>query len=157
MTVEFFTLIIFSSFLIIIFVYDLKYYLILDEVVIPAAIFAFLVNLSLGLSFWNLALAGLIGGGFFLIQFLISKGRWIGGGDIRLGVLMGLMLGFPLILVAFFVAYLVGAIVGLVLISLGKKKMSSQIPFGTFLSAATFFTFLYGQEFFDWYLNLINY
>src|SRR3989344_8461413 len=155
LTVEFFTLIIFSSFLIIIFVYDLKYYLILDEVVIPAAIFAFLVNLSLGLSFWNLALAGLIGGGFFLIQFLISKGRWIGGGDIRLGGLMGLMLGWPQILTALILAYVSGAVVGVGLLLERKKQLSSRLPFGTFLSAATIAAMLCGENMLEWYLGII--
>lgn len=157
LTLKFFNLIIFSCFLLIIFIYDLKHYLILDKITIPAMIVAILLNLYLGLSLWQLILAGLVGGGFFLIQFLISSGRWIGGGDIRLGFLMGLMLAWPMLLVALFLAYLLGAVIGIILIAAGRKKMSSQIPFGTFLTLATFLTFLFGPQLLDWYLNLINF
>jgi len=157
LTLDFFVFTVLSCFLIVIFVYDLLHYLILDEVVIPAAIFALFANLYTGHGFWNLILAVFLGGGFFLAQFLISKGRWIGGGDVRLGALMGLTLGFPMVLIALFVAYFAGAFTGLILIIFNHKKMSSKVPFGTFLTAATFITFLYGQQLLSWYLNLINY
>jgi len=154
---DFFRTAIFGGFLLIIFVYDLRYYLILDQVIIPAMVTALLINLSLGLGVWGMIIGFAIGGGFFLAQFVVSSGRWIGGGDIRLGALMGLMLGWKMVLVALFLAYFSGAIVGIILILAGKKKMSSQIPFGTFLSIATFLTLLFGQPLLNWYLNLINF
>ncbi len=39
--------------------------------------------------------AAVVGAGFFLLQYVVSRGRWIGGGDIRIGAMMGMMLGFP--------------------------------------------------------------
>lgn len=155
LNLQFITLVIFSSFLIIIFVYDLKHYLILDKITIPAMVAAFLLNFYLGLSFWSMIIGALIGIWFFAFQFIISKGKWVGDGDIRLGALMGLMLGWKLLLVALFLAYIIGAIVGLVLLFSNKKKMSSAVPFGPFLSLATFITFLWGQDLLIWYLNLI--
>jgi len=146
-----------SSFLVVIFVYDLKHYLILDKVVLPAMVIAFFGNLYLGLGFWNLILGAIIGSSFFALQFFISKGKWVGGGDIRLGALMGLILGWKFLLIALFLAYLIGAVFGLILIALNKKKMSSQVPFGPFLAAATFITLLYGQELLNWYSNLVYY
>lgn len=147
---------VFVSILMIIFVYDLRWYLILDIITIPAAIFAFLINLYLGLSWWSLLLGALIGGGFFLAQFLISSGRWIGGGDIRLGVLLGAMLGWQLLLLALFLAYAVGSIIGLSLIIAGQKKFSSRVPFGTFLSSATMATLLWGSLLLRWYLGMLK-
>lgn len=155
LSLKFFALIIFSCFLLVIFIYDLKHYLILDKVVIPAMVVALLFNLCLGLSFKDLILGGLIGGSFFAIQYYVSKGKWVGGGDIRLGILMGLMLGWKFLLVALFLAYLLGAGVGLVLIVLNKKKMSSQIPFGPFLVLATLITLVYGQHLISWYFSLL--
>lgn len=146
---------IYSLFLILIFVYDYKYYLILDKVVWPAAIIALVLNLFIGYSWWQMLLAGIVGGGFFLLQFLVSQGKWIGGGDIRLGFLMGIMLSWPNILAALMIAYFVGSIVGLGLIAVGRKKLSSQIPFGTFLSLATLVTMLYGNILVNWYLNFL--
>jgi leader peptidase (prepilin peptidase) / N-methyltransferase len=145
---------VFISVLIVIFFYDLKWYLILDIVTIPAIIFAFITNIYLGNPWSNLLVAGILGGGFFLLQFVVSGGRWIGGGDIRLGVLMGAILGFPMILVALMIAYFVGTIISLPLVYVGKRNMGDKIPFGTFLSFSTVVTLLYGNNILDWYLSL---
>ncbi len=151
---------VFVSILIVIFVYDLKYKLILDKVSLPAAGFAILYNVLLGYprgdtftSLLNLILAGAIGAGFFLLQFWLSKGKWIGGGDIRLGLLMGFMVGWPLIFVALFLSYIGGAVVGLFLLASKKKTLKAEIPFGIFLAPATFLTIFYGQQLLNWYLS----
>ncbi|MFH1427725.1 MAG: prepilin peptidase [Patescibacteria group bacterium] len=153
--IVFFRDLIFISVLIIIFIYDLRWYLILDRITVPVMIFALAVNLYLGFGLANLAIAVVIGGGFFLTQFLISKGRWIGGGDIRLGALMGLMLGYPMIITALMLAYIFGSIFGIILLVTKKKEWSSQIPFGTFLSIATIIVMFWGEQILGWYLNLI--
>ncbi len=164
---------IFSS-LIIIFVYDLKHYLIPDKVLFPAIIIAatykFLVNLSF--SHWNLIenlklkiensasilnfiLAVFIASGFFFIIWLVSGGKWMGFGDVKLAILLGLVLGFPNILTGLFLAFLFGAIIGVVLMALKKKELNSKIPFGPFLIAGTFMAILWGQQLMQWYLNLL--
>ncbi len=143
-----------AAFLIVIFVYDLKYYLILDKVILPAIFFVFIVNVVLGFNVFNLLLSGAVGGGFFLLQFLVSSGRWIGGGDIRLGVLMGFILGWPQVLVALFIAYVVGSLFSIMLLIGGQKKWADKIPFGTFLTVATFVTMLFGYQLVGWYRSL---
>ncbi|MBI5621611.1 prepilin peptidase [Candidatus Falkowbacteria bacterium] len=147
--------IVFLAFLMVIAVYDLRYSLILDVVTIPAMILAWLGNVWLGEGGLRLLLAGIVGGGFFLLQFVVSRGRWIGGGDIRLGSLMGLMLGWPQILVALMLAYVVGAFVSLSLVVAGKKQMASTVPFGAWLSAATVVTLLWGQLIIQWYVAML--
>ena len=146
----------FIAVLIVIFVYDLCWYLILDNITIPAIIIAFVSNLFFGIDFLNLTLAVVIGGGFFLLQFVVSRGKWIGGGDIRLGALMGALLGWPQILVALALAYFSGAIIGIGLVRFGKKELYSRVPFGTFLSVSTIVTLLYGDEILRWYLGIIG-
>jgi prepilin signal peptidase PulO-like enzyme (type II secretory pathway) len=152
---QFYVYFIYTCFLIVIFVYDLRYYLILDKVSLPAIVVAFFLSLFvLKISFLYLILGGVIGGGFFLLQFVVSKGKWIGGGDIRLGVLMGFMLGYPYVLVALFIAYVLGSLVGVGLIIVGRKKWQSKVPFGTFLSLATFATFIFGEFVISYYKDL---
>ncbi|PKL72413.1 prepilin peptidase [Candidatus Kuenenbacteria bacterium HGW-Kuenenbacteria-1] len=136
----------FVSVLMIIFVYDLKYKLILDKITLPAMAIGLMLNLILGISWQNLIFGSGIGGGFFLAQFLISKGRWIGGGDIRMGALMGLFLGWPQILVALFFAYILGAIIGVILIIFKKKGMKSEIVFGTFLAIGALISLFFGEQ-----------
>ena len=145
---------VFTCFLIIIFVYDFKYYLILDKVSLTAFILAILFNILLGKPWQNLLLAALAIGGFFLFQFFISKGAWIGGGDIRLGLVMGAMLGWPQVLAALFLAYILGALEGLVLLMAKIKSWKSQLPFGTFLAPATLVVYLWGDGLISWYFNL---
>lgn len=157
----------FSAVLVFIFIYDLKYYLILDAVTLPAISLALVFNVVLyflvpsTLGFWHYLsgylLGGLVGGGFFLLQFLISKGKWIGGGDIRLGLFLGLLLGWPYVLVSLFLAYIFGALVGIILIFSKKKNMHSAVPFGTFLAISTFIALLWGPWILERYLSLTFY
>jgi prepilin signal peptidase PulO-like enzyme (type II secretory pathway) len=141
--------------MIVIFIYDLRWYLILDKITLPACAIVLILNLFLGISLWNLVFSGIIGSSFFLLQFIISRGKWIGGGDIRLGLLMGLTLGWPNIIIGIFLAYFMGAIIGLGLILAGKKKWGSRIPLGIFLSTATVITLFWGKQILNWYLNFV--
>lgn len=141
--------------MIVIFIYDLRWYLILDAVTLPAAGVLFALNLFLGFSWLNLIICGIIGASFFLIQFIISRGKWIGGGDIRLGLLMGLALGkLDLLALAIVLAYFMGSIVGIGLMIAGKKKWGSKLPLGVFLSTATIIVLFCGKGILGWYLGL---
>ncbi|OGY46384.1 MAG: hypothetical protein A2840_00785 [Candidatus Buchananbacteria bacterium RIFCSPHIGHO2_01_FULL_47_11b] len=153
----FFLYAIFAFFLVVIFTYDLRYYLIADEVTIPAMIVAFVGNIFLGADPLSLVTGAVLGGGFFSVQYLVSSGRWIGGGDIRLGAVMGLMLGWQVTIIALFIGYVVGAAVGLTLIAVKKKKLGSQLPFGTFLSGATLIALIYGRNIYDWYISTLGF
>lgn len=139
------------SFLIVIFVYDLKTYLILDKVIAPAVILSSLALIWRSINYQSISLlwlalaAAFLGSGFFLLLVLISKGRWMGVGDIKLAFFMGLVLGWPNIIFALFLAFMSGAIVGLFLIFLKKKGLKSEIPFGPFLAGATVIVLLYGN------------
>jgi len=139
-----------------IFIYDLKYMEVVDSVTLGAAGIIFILG---GFVFWNnftsMLIGVAIGAGFFLLQFVISKGKWVGGGDIRIGLLMGVILGWELLLVALWIAYVIGAIVGVGLLITKKKGMKSEVAFGTFLTVATFFTMFWGEPIIDWYLRLI--
>jgi prepilin signal peptidase PulO-like enzyme (type II secretory pathway) len=141
--------------MIVIFIYDLRWYLILDIVTLPACLIVFILNLILGFSLWNLLISGIIGGSFFLIQFVISKGKWIGGGDIRLGLLIGLTLGWPGVLTAIIISYFIGSIVGLGLIAAGKKKWGSEVPLGVFLTVGAIITLFWQTQILNWYFNLL--
>ena len=142
--------------LIIIFIYDLKHYIILDKVLFPAIATVFLYQLIFSFRFLNFnpLLAGLGACAFFLFIFLFSGGRWMGFGDVKLAFFMGLFLGYPNILVALFLAFFLGAIIGVGLIFLGSKNLKSEIPFGPFLITGTFLALLWGQEITNWYMNL---
>ncbi len=158
--VSIFYLLLMSCFFIIIFIFDLKHYIIPDKAVYPAIAIASVYQLiaMYCLSFINnqLAFLSALGAGiFFLAIVLISRGKGMGVGDIKLAFLMGLFLGFPNILVALFSAFVIGAIIGVVLILISKKTFKSQVPFGPFLIIGTFLAFFWGEKIVDWYLSFI--
>ena len=114
------------------------------------------MNLSKSVSkhnFYSFLISGLGAGGFFFLIWAVSKGKWLGFGDVKLAFLMGLLLGVNVI-VALFFAFIIGAIVGLGLMALGKKGLKSQVPFGPFLVAGTFIALFWGQELIRWYTGL---
>ena len=141
--------------LIIIFVYDLRWMIIPDSVIIPAIIAVIILNLFIGVPITMMVIGLVIGLGFFALQYLISKGVWVGGGDLRLGALMGALLGWPVVLVALFLAYIIGAIAATVLIIRKKVTAKSQVPFGVFLVPATIIALFWGEKILSWYLGQI--
>lgn len=143
-----------TCFLILIFIYDLKHYIIPDQIIYSAILISFLYLLITNHLMPNTILSALGASGFFLLIYLVSRGQWLGFGDVKLAFLMGLFLGFPHILVALFLSFFIGAVVGLLLIAKGKKTLKSEVPFGPFLVIGTIIAFLYGQRLINWYLNL---
>lgn len=103
------------------------------------------------------ALGGVaVGGGIFYGLFEVSKGRWIGGGDVKLGALLGLVVATPARAGLFiFLGSLLGTLVSLPMLTSGRLKRSSIIPFGPFLIAAAIITVLFGGHILDWYQGLI--
>jgi len=138
----------------IIFIYDLRWYLILDIITLPAALVILILNLFIDFDWLNLLFSAIIGGSFFLFQFIISRGKWIGGGDIRLGLLIGVSLGWPNVILAIILAYFIGSLVGLSLIFLKKKRWGSKLPLGVFLSTASIIALFWGGKIIAWYFNL---
>jgi prepilin signal peptidase PulO-like enzyme (type II secretory pathway) len=140
----------------IIFIMDLRWYVILDAITWPAIVVILIINLALGFSWLGLLISATIGVSFFLLQFIVSRGLWLGGGDIRLGLLLGVALGWPYIVAAIFLAYGLGALVGLWLLATKKRQANSLIPLGTFLTVAALIILLYGPNIINWYLHFIN-
>jgi prepilin signal peptidase PulO-like enzyme (type II secretory pathway) len=118
-------------------------------------IVAIILNLWIGaVPASSLFIGAVVIGGFFYLQFVISSGAWVGGGDIRMGALMGLMLGLTQGLVALFIAYLLGAVVGVMLILVKRVKRKTPIAFGTFLAIGTAIILFFGGVPLQWYLSL---
>ncbi|MFZ3057488.1 MAG: prepilin peptidase [Minisyncoccales bacterium] len=149
------------SFLIVIFVFDLKYFIIPDEVIYPAI---FLSIAWLLYSFFTgtissheivLSIFSSLGASlFFFLIWFFSKGTAMGFGDVKLALLLGLLLGFPNTIVALFLGFLLGAIIGSVMILLKKKGLKSEVPFAPFLVVGTIISFFFGRDIVSWYLSL---
>jgi prepilin signal peptidase PulO-like enzyme (type II secretory pathway) len=92
--------------------------------------------------------------GVYAVLYVVSKGAWIGFGDIKLGIGLGLLLGeWSLAFVALFLANLIGVM--LVLPGLLNKSLDgkSRIAFGPLLIVGTLLSFWFGRFFIEWLLG----
>jgi len=147
--------------LLLLFTSDLKFGKIFDAITLPMIVFAFIVNIFLFSTSENyldvvlyLLLSGLVCAAFFGLQYLASKGAWLGAGDVKLGTMIGFMLGWPMVISCVVLAYIMGAFASIILLFFKKKRLSSKIPFGTFLCLSTFVILFWGTELTDWIINL---
>ncbi|MFC1700223.1 prepilin peptidase [Patescibacteria group bacterium] len=91
---------------------------------------------------------------FFYFLVWVTKGKGMGGGDVKLGFLIGLVNGFPHNIVAIFLGFVLGAVYSLLLIGIRKKTLKDTIAFGPFLITASLITLFYGADILNWYINL---
>lgn len=94
---------------------------------------------------------------FFLTLIIVTKGRGMGGGDLKLGFLIGLITGWPNMAMSLFLGFLTGALFSSILLLTRKKGIRQTIPFGPFLIIACFITLFFGDTLFNWYaINILG-
>jgi leader peptidase (prepilin peptidase)/N-methyltransferase len=86
--------------------------------------------------------------------YVISDGRAIGGGDIKLMAAAGLLLGWKLIILAFFTGCILGSVFHLLRMKLSKAE--HMLAMGPYLSAGIFICALWGNKMIEWYLSLVG-
>jgi prepilin signal peptidase PulO-like enzyme (type II secretory pathway) len=133
-------------FFLLIAIMDLKYRLVLNVLVYPAAAIALLVHcIPPGRD----TLIALLGGAFGLAPFLAAallKPEGIGAGDVKLAALIGLIVGFPQVMIALIVAVLAGGIVAMSLFLVRGWKLGNYIPYAPFLCLGAVFSLLYSTS-----------
>ena len=142
--------------------YDLRWFLLPDRVVFPLVGIAFLQVLvraylsgpsALVAAFWGITLIA----GLFYLLYVVSRGTWIGFGDVKLAIVLGLLVGgpFPALLTVFLASFL-GSLAAVPLVMRGKPIAKTRVPFGPFLIAATVLVVLFGHAILTWYLRLLG-
>ncbi len=81
-----------------------------------------------------------------LFLHLVTKGKGMGFGDVKLSFTIGFLLGWRAGFLALYFAFVIGALVGLFLIVLKKKKLRSKIAFGPFLVVGVIIMMFYQDE-----------
>jgi leader peptidase (prepilin peptidase)/N-methyltransferase len=140
-------------------VYDLRWKLLPNRLIYPLslvatamAVISVAVANSPAIALLDVILAVIVGGGIFYALFQVSAGRWIGGGDVRLGGLLGLVAGTPARSFLFvFLGALGGSLVTLPFLLSGRLKRTSTIPFGPFLIIGAVIVQLFGADILNWY------
>jgi prepilin signal peptidase PulO-like enzyme (type II secretory pathway) len=139
-------------------IYDARWRLLPNKLLFPligvAVVFAILNNilvqhLGAGDFLIQIGLAMLPVAGVYLLLYGVSRGQWIGFGDVKFGLVVGLLtnwLGAILVLAG---ANLIGTLAMLPMLLSRKMTMTSKIPFGPFLIVATFLVFLFSASLTD--------
>jgi leader peptidase (prepilin peptidase)/N-methyltransferase len=143
-------------------VYDIHWLLLPDRIVYPLIVLAIiqvLINATVFNGGWQeIMRAGwgiLFVAGLFYALFMLSQGKWIGFGDVKLAIVLGILVGGPLrSLLLIFVSSLLGSLVAVPLLIQKRARVTTHIPFGPFLLAATAVVVLFGSHITDWYTGL---
>ena len=94
-----------------------------------------------------------VSGLFFLIGVL-SKGAWMGGGDVKLMAAAGFVLGWKSVIVSLFLWAFYGVLFSIIRKIVSKKEMSGVIPFGPFLAIGIMLSAFVGEYIFNLYINM---
>ena len=114
-----------------------------------------IVRVILDLAHWYDYVIGFFAvSGLFLIIYWITKGRGIGGGDIKLMAAAGLLLGWQNILLSLMIGSIAGSVIHLALMKIqGKDRV---LAFGPYLAFGIFISMLYGNDIITWYLGMFH-
>lgn len=88
------------------------------------------------------------------LLYVVSGGRAIGGGDVKLMGAAGLIVGWKLIILAFFAGCILGAFFHVLRMRFGKAE--HMLAMGPYLSAGIFISALWGNRMIGWYLGCLG-
>lgn len=143
-------------------VYDIRYMILPTELVyaLDGLVVTFVAIVAINESSKTIFIDSIIGsvllGGLFWLLYQISKGAWIGGGDVRFGFGMGFFLGWQKALVGLSAAAYIGTFIVIIALILGKYHKKMKLPFGPLLIGGWFVAFIWGDKMIDWYIRLIG-
>lgn len=145
----------------ILFVYDMRWFLLPNSVVFPLLGLG-IINVLVVLADRQFAWSEIIGifygcailSGLYYLIYILSRYKWVGFGDVKLGLVLALLLAdWRLSALALFLANLIGTIIYLPLMARGSVKRRTHIPFGPLLIGGWFIAGLFGTYIIAWYLT----
>jgi prepilin signal peptidase PulO-like enzyme (type II secretory pathway) len=144
-------------------IYDLRWKLLPNVIIFPLIAWVAVIRLlqavllDEGALFVEPILGGLALFGVFAGIFYLSRGKWLGGGDVKLAAFMGVALGWQLGFLALMLAAWLGTAVVVVMALRNGMRIDrrQQIAFGPLLIIGTYLALFYGQPMIDWYQSTL--
>ncbi|MEE1077558.1 MAG: prepilin peptidase [Agathobacter sp.] len=127
---------------------------------IPVGLNYFLLVLGIGMTCldyqnWKTHLIGILAISLPLyLLFVLSNGKAIGGGDVKLMGAAGLILGWKTIILAFFAGCIIASVIHLCRMKFSHAE--KVLAMGPYLSVGIFISALWGNDFITWYLSLLG-
>ena len=104
-------------------------------------------------NFLNYLIGFLSVSGFLYLLFLLTKGRGIGGGDIKLMAVSGLMVGWKCNLLALAFGCIIGSVIHIIRMRVSKED--HVLALGPYLSVGIMIAALWGYDLIEWYFAAI--
>lgn len=146
----------------VLFVYDMRWYLLPNVIVFPligiSGLYAFTILVQQQFA-WSSIVSIIYGcailSGLYYLIYVLSRYNWVGFGDVKLGLALALLLAdWQLCLLALFLANFIGTVIYLPLILSGSVKRGAHIPFGPLLISGWLVSGLFGADIISWYLTI---
>jgi leader peptidase (prepilin peptidase)/N-methyltransferase len=141
------------------FFIDLKHRIIPDVLTFPGILVGFVLSFAVSSPSVLNSLLGIVVGGatFYLaavIGDLLFKKESMGGGDIKLAMMLGAFLGWKNVFLVLFLSAFLGSLIGGVALFLSKDvKETRTIPFGPFLALGALIAMFVGDALISAYVN----
>ncbi|MEC0304201.1 prepilin peptidase [Terribacillus saccharophilus] len=137
----------------ILFVTDMRFMLIPNKILIFFLPLFIILRIITPLNpWWDSIIGAAVAFVLLFLVILFSRGG-MGGGDLKLFVVLGVVLGWKGVLLTFFLSAVIGAVVSLVLLSLKVLKRKQAIPFGPYILLGALITYFHGDAMISWYIN----
>lgn len=140
-------------------VIDLEHLLLPDRLVFPSVALATpLLAMAAAVQgewdrFGHAVLGAVLASGALLMLALLKAGA-MGGGDVKLALLLGLCLGWlglGHVALGLFLGFLLGSVVGIGLLVTRSRGLRDHFAFGPFLATGTLLAVWWGGPLLDWY------
>lgn len=149
-------------FLAVLFAYDLKWSILPNRAMFPligvaavAALFNIFGSLDPVGMLVSVVIAAFLLSGLYLILWIVSKGQWIGFGDVKLGLALALLLvDWKLAFLALFAANLIGCLIVIPGLLSGKLSRGTHVPFGPLLILGAVVAAWWGNAVLGWYFSI---
>lgn len=102
---------------------------------------------------WNYVIGFFAVSVFLELLLLVSKGRAIGGGDVKLMAAAGFLLGWEKIILAFFIGCILGSVIHMVRMKI--QKAEHMLAMGPYLSAGILIAAMWGEQMIQMYMDVL--
>ncbi len=111
------------------------------------------------LSLAESALAALVVGGFLFLlgeaYYRLRHREGLGFGDVKMMAMVGAFWGLGDSILTLIIGSIIGSAVGIVIVIVGGKKWTYELPFGSYLGAAALVVMLWRHDMLSWYWQTV--
>ena len=153
---EYILIVVFISLLVIVTVSDLYYQIIPDIILVVFFPIILVLRLLNPIDLWfDGILGGILGFIFMFLIALYGKKRFkkdaLGGGDVKLYLIIGLVLGYQIV----FLSLLFASIIALIYSVIFRKK-DLYLPFVPFIAVGSLLAYFLGNGILEWYIAILS-